>query len=272
MTPLKNTIVIARYREDIRWITQIPDEFEIFLYNKGDQIVDPAVRAKVHHLVDRPNVGRESETFLHHMANHRRADDDFTVFAQGDPFEHSPDFLHLLNDWRSWADVQPLTRQWKGHENVPPPLVLEEYDRTRPGLARIRPERFSLSTWGPLDFIDVGALGTSVDYRRIHGELPDGTNIASHFLNMCRLHDLADEAAEHALGIFCYGAIFAVRNHRLLNLTNRNLDIMLHMSKGAACYGYVLERMWLHFFGARFELPRLPGFALSSAESHAKAA
>lgn len=267
-----HSIVIARYREDLRWIARIPNDFEIFIYNKGEPVTDPAVLAKAHHVIDRPNVGRESETYLHHMLTHRRGDTDFTVFTQGDPFEHSPDFLTLLANWRHWADVQPLTCQWKGDENIPPALVLEEYGRAH-GVARasVRPERFSLSNWGPLEFIDVGALRTNVDYRHLHGELPDGTNVASHFLDMCRLHDLANEAAKHSLGVFCYGAVFAVRNHRTLALANRNLEIMIHFAKGAACYGYVLERMWLHFFGAKFELTRLPVMALNAADGPAEA-
>jgi hypothetical protein len=33
---------------------------------------------------------------------------------------------------------------------------------------------------------------------------------------------------------------------------------MSFLAKGANCYGYVLERMWLHFFGAKFEAPTCP--------------
>ena len=258
-----HSIVIARYKEDLSWIVRIPDGFEIFVYNKGDAIVDPAIIAKAHHIIDRPNLGRESETYLHHMLAHRRADDAYTVFTQGDPFEHSPDFLALLGNWAYWDDLQPLTCQWKSYENVPPPLVLEAYQHAHYGELRVRPERFSLYTWGPLEFIDVGALGTGLDYRRVHGDLANATHIASHFLNLCELHDLAREAERHAMGVFSYGAIFAARNHRLLSLPSRNLEIMTYLSKGANCYGYVLERLWLHFFGARFEAPRFPTLQIS---------
>jgi len=264
-----HSIVIARYNEDISWITQIPEDFEIFLYNKGTPITDEAVLAKAHHVIQRPNFGRESETYLHHMLNHRRDDDEFTVFAQGGPFDHSPDFLDLLANWRDWADLQPLTCQWKGQENVPPSLVLDTYRQYHPDTLRVRPERFSLMTWGPLEFIDTGALGTGLDYRRVHGNLADATNIAAHFLGLAEMDDLAREAAGHALGVFCYGAIFAVQNRRQLMLPSRNIEIMSFLAKGANCYGYVLERMWLHFFGAKFEaktcpvveFDRLPGLA-----------
>ncbi|WP_337271417.1 hypothetical protein [Oryzifoliimicrobium ureilyticus] len=253
-----NSIVIARYKEDLAWVLKIPSDFEIFIYNKGDAIVDPRILEKADHVIDRPNAGRESETYLHHMLTHRRTDRDFTVFCQGDPFEHSPDFLELLASWNLWPDLQPLTWQWRGEANVPPAVVLEDYERHLGGRLRVRAERFSLSTWGPLDFIDTGALRTSIDYRAFHGNLPEGTNIAAHFLRMAGLNDLAAQASVHAMGIFCYGAMFAVRNHLVAQLPSESIAIMIQASKGLPVYGYVLERMWLHFFGASFELLRVP--------------
>lgn len=254
-----NSIVIARYREDLEWIAEIPDEFEIFLYNKGNPVTSPVVIARADHIIDRPNVGRESETYLHHMLTQCSANRDFTVFAQGDPFEHSPDFLRLLKGWREWADLQPLTWQWRSDRNIPPADILEDFARSHlAGLPRVRPERFSLFTWGPVDFIDVGALQASVDYRYVHGDLPEGLNVAAHFLYMCGMHDLAEEASQHTVGNFAYGAIYACRNQIVARLPARSLEIMLHLSKGHPVHGYILERLWLHMLGAGFETPRVP--------------
>lgn len=256
-----HSIVIARYQEDLGWIAAIPDEFEIFIYNKGDPILDPVVVARAHHIVNRPNIGRESETYLYHMLHQRREDGGYTVFTQGDPFEHSPDLLALLQNWRAWGEIQPLACQWKTGESVPPPVVLETFQAGHPGQLRVRPERFSLYTWGPLEFIDVGAFSLGVDYRHVHSDMPSGSHIASHFLDMCEMYELAELSARHAVGLFSYGAIFAVRNHRLRAIPARNLEIMNYISKGAACYGYIFERLWLHLFGAQFETPRFPAIA-----------
>ena len=253
-----NSIVIARYKEDLSWVVNIPDAFEIFVYNKGENIVDPTILAKVHHIVKRPNLGRESETYLYHMQLSGRSDRDFTVFAQGDPFEHSPDFLDLLKVWERWSDLQPLTWQWRAEANIPPLPILLDYEGYLRGRLRVRAERFSLSTWGPLGFIDPGAQRTSVDYRAQHGRLPEGTNVASHFLELCGLTELAAEAAVHEIGVFCYGAVFAVRNHLVARLPSASLATMRQLSKGAPVYGYILERMWLHLFGANFDLPVIP--------------
>jgi hypothetical protein len=149
------------------------------------------------------------------MLHHRREDGGYTVFTQGDPFEHSPDLLALLQNWRAWGEIQPLACQWKTGENVPPPVVLDAFHAGHPGQFRVRPERFSLYTWAPLEFIDVGAIGLGVDYRHVHSDMPSGSHIASHFLDMCEMPELADLSAQYAIGLFSYGAIFAVRNHRM---------------------------------------------------------
>lgn len=248
-----NSIVIARYNESLDWIVNIPPEFEVFIYNKGDKIVAPHLLQKAHHIINRPNTGREAETYLFHMQTSLNATNTFTVFAQGDPFEHSPDFLQILSKWREWDDLQPMTWQWRGDSGVPPKFILDDYAKNHQGHLRIRPERFSLATWAPSGFFDTGAFGTGRDYRKIHGDLPEGINVAAHFLRMCRLNSLADKAEAATFGVFCYGAIFAVRNDLVRSIAPESLKLLYAASNGAATYGYVLERIWLHLFGAEFE-------------------
>lgn len=253
-----NRVVLARYAEPLEWIKLIPEDFEVVIYNKGDRIESPDVIRRASTIVDRPNEGRESETYLHHMLTERRDDDDFTVYAQAGPFEHSPDFINLLHTWRNWGDLQPMSWQWIAEKKVPPPLLLLEYERGLFGRPRVRLEHFSLLTWGPIDFIDQGAWGMGNVYRAIHGGLPDGTNIASHFLRLAGLEAMADEAARHTLGVFSYGAIFAVRNRHVAAVPPEAIEALRNLSvSGIAVYGYILERLWLHLFGEKFVLPKL---------------
>jgi hypothetical protein len=244
--------------ETLDWIIKIPPEFEIFIYNKGDKVTEPHLLQKAHHIIDRPNVGRESETYIHHMLTNLKNGNGFTVFAQGDPFEHSPDFLRILSSWREWDDLQPMTWQWRADHNLPPLVLLNAYEQSLSGRSRIRPERFSLMTWNPAGFFDQGAYRTAVDYLRLNGGLPEGTNIAAHFLRLCRLNEMAERAQGHQFGIFCYGAIFAVRNELVRKLPLESKTLLHSASKGAINYGYILERMWLHLFGAEFSLAVLP--------------
>ncbi len=251
-----NTIVLARYLESVDWIVDIPDDFEVLIYNKGDAITSPAVVRRASRIIPRPNAGRESETYLHHMMTEVRDNSDFTVYAQADPFTHSPDFLELLGIWRHWDDLQPLSWCWKDDSEVPPSHLLREYQSRLEGRLRIRPERFSLHSWSPVEFYDKGAVQTGMTYRELHPDLPEGGNVAAHFLALAALPHIAAKAAEHSLGIFAYGALFAARNELIKEVPEIAMKQLYKASMAHPCYGYVLERMWLHFFGCDFELPR----------------
>jgi hypothetical protein len=253
-----NRVILARYSEPLEWIKLIPNDFEVVIYNKGEPITSPEIIQRATRIIDRPNVGRESETYLNHMLNETEDNDDFTVYAQGDPFEHSPDFINLLHTWKHWQDLQPMSWQWLEDKMVPPTTLLAEYQRGLFGRPRVRVERFSLLTWGPIDFVDQGAWGMGNVYRVIHGGLPDGTNIAAHFLRLAKLDELAANADQHSIGVFSYGAIFAVRNKRVAAISPEALSTMLKYTvSGVTVYGYILERLWLHLLGEDFVLPKI---------------
>jgi hypothetical protein len=163
--------------------------------------------------------------------------------------------------------MQPLSWRWKTGRNIPPaPILARETGAFLDGL-RIRPEIFSLQTWGPLGFYDVGSEWLRRTYCDVHG-LPDGANIAAHFLHMCGMGALASQAEGHLLGRFSYGAVFAARRRLLRGVPGEALIRLRMASLGHEVYGYVLERLWLHLFGAGFLLP----VALSGPASYAGAA
>ncbi|WP_162950159.1 polysialyltransferase family glycosyltransferase [Rhizobium jaguaris] len=66
---------------------------------------------------------------------------------------------------------------------------------------------------------------------------------------------MADKAAAHSFGVFSYGAIFAVRNDLIAKWPRKSLEITYQATLGRAVYGYLLERLWLHIFGAEFDTP-----------------
>lgn len=272
MGSVVNSVVLARYNESVDWIVDIPSDFEVFLYNKGEKLTSlPAIR-RADHIIERPNIGRESETYLNHMLTAKTNNRDFTVYAQGDPLTHSPDFVELLKGWRDWDDVQALSWEWRADKNIPPRHLMAEAEVSLAGRLRVRPEIFSLTNWGPLEFVDNGCMNMGIVYRVLRG-LPEGTNIAAHLLRACGLDHIADRADEHMAGVFSYGAIFAVRNNRVANVPKRSLELLKDFATApVAANGYILERLWLHFFGADFlraKAPRLP--MMQQDEAHLKA-
>jgi len=80
MTPLK--IVISRYKEDISWADGVTNAV---IYHKSDT---PCVSP--HPVVSLLNVGREGHTYAYHILTHYDTLDDYTLFLQGYPFDHSP--------------------------------------------------------------------------------------------------------------------------------------------------------------------------------------
>ena len=245
------TLVVARYKENIDWLKSLPDTVSVVIFNKGSDIIAENNQT----IFKLPNYGRESHTYFEYLLNHYTAGkQDFVVFSQGDPFEHSPDFKLLLQNSSQWREVQPLSWGYTSKNNIPPVKLLEADDSEYLDRGRIRSEHYSLHTWAPVSHIDEGANNIGNIYRK-EQKLEAGVNIASHFLNRCLLNDLSLEASNAELGVFSYGAIFAVSDPLVSTLRNSRksaLEEMLKLSLGSKINGYMFERLWLHLFGEKF--------------------
>ena len=91
--PLK--IVIARYKEDISWADGFSHERAVIYHKSDTPCISP------HPVVSLANVGREGHTYAYHILTHYDTLDDYTLFLQGYPFDHSPQLetqLHEIHD------------------------------------------------------------------------------------------------------------------------------------------------------------------------------
>ncbi len=89
-------LVVARYHEDLQWLRRVPRRFRVTVYNKGNPLSRPLARAGVQ-VIDLPNHGREAYAYFYHLCARYTSLSDITVFAQGKPFDHVPDFHRLLH-------------------------------------------------------------------------------------------------------------------------------------------------------------------------------
>ena len=80
-------IVVSRYNEDIEWTKPFGEH--VVLYNKGDDFIEGAIVL--------PNVGREGHTYFHYICENYDNLDDYTVFLQGNPFDHAADVCSQLH-------------------------------------------------------------------------------------------------------------------------------------------------------------------------------
>ena len=246
------TLVVARYKEDIRWLLDVPDRVTVVLYNKGPEILDAKVLARIDTLVTLPNQGREADTYLYHILTHEAGPaDGRTVFCQGDPFPHSPDFLKLLDLHDHWAEVQPLTSGYMVASDIPPANLRATEDREWVGDIPIYTEFFSPATLDTTTWQDGGGRNIFKDYSS-HHRLPRGWSIGGHFLELCGLGDLAAAAWNASLARFAYGAIFGVRNERLAMIPHACIPQMRSLAQGHYSHGYIYEKLWLHLFGLPF--------------------
>ena len=83
----KVKIVVARYKENIDWVKQFPN---VTVYNKGEELNNGLYEVLLE------NVGREGHTYYKYIVDNYYTLDDYTVFLQGNPFDHSPNIITNL--------------------------------------------------------------------------------------------------------------------------------------------------------------------------------
>lgn len=127
----KNVMVVSRFEENLRWFSEAlknPLLEQVVVYNKSPApatSLDP--RCSV---LNVPNVGREGGTFLDYIIENHRDLPDGLWFVQGDPFEHSPDFIGLLGSSGLYAKkpFQSLSFRYKNDPEIPPAGLLDRND------------------------------------------------------------------------------------------------------------------------------------------------
>lgn len=82
----KFDIVVARYNEDIAWTKNF---INVYIYNKGEIMTNT---------ISLQNVGRETHTFYTHIVQNYDNLNDYIVFLQGNPFDHSPNLVENLRN------------------------------------------------------------------------------------------------------------------------------------------------------------------------------
>jgi hypothetical protein len=89
-------VVVSRFNENLYWLNQLPTTIQVIVYNKGEPI-EVELRNNIK-IMDLPNMGRDCHTIFFHIYENYDKLVDFTIFLQGNPFEHSPNVLEILNN------------------------------------------------------------------------------------------------------------------------------------------------------------------------------
>lgn len=93
-------IIVARYNESIEWTKEFSN---VIVYNKGEKLnIDNEIMLE--------NVGREGHTYYKYIYDNYDNLDDYTIFLQGNPFDHSPD---LINDLWKYINDDKLDLEFR---------------------------------------------------------------------------------------------------------------------------------------------------------------
>lgn len=90
------TIVVARYKENIEWTKQFEN---VIIYNKGEKLGDG------YNEIFLNNVGREGHTYYKYICDNYENLQDYTIFLQAYPFDHSPNIIANLSNYIKKTDL-----------------------------------------------------------------------------------------------------------------------------------------------------------------------
>lgn len=234
-------IVVARYRENINWLLDISTCWQVIIYNKGPNDIGPLLASRPDFIhISYPNVGRESNTYARHISENYDNLADITIFTQGDPFPHAPEFLQCIAhlEMTPPSRFYPMTIQYLPH--IPAPhITRKRSDRF------FRYETISTTTLNSVYFDDPGTKAFSIGYARFNG-LQYGTNLMSHLFRCLGLPNHIPE--DKTTMRFSYAACFAVPKQAILANPITTYQSIADYSCKNFSVGYVIERAWVALF------------------------
>ena len=93
-------IIVARYNEDVEWTKQFQN---VIIYNKGEELNNN------YNEIFLNNVGREGHTYYKYICDNYENLEDYTIFLQGRPFDHSPNIIYNLNNLTNFINNKELS-------------------------------------------------------------------------------------------------------------------------------------------------------------------
>lgn len=101
-------VIVARYNEDLSWVKDINHEVIVFNKNSNDAS---------NFEFNLPNFGREGHTFINYIVDNYDDLPDFLVFLQGNPFDHCPNVIDIINNFDYNSKFLPLGNTYTYYEN-----------------------------------------------------------------------------------------------------------------------------------------------------------
>lgn len=220
-------MVIARFAEDLHWLKFA--KMPVVVYNKGPGNLEYLRKMRHVRVQWLPNVGREAHTYLHYIVQNYDYLPENVIFSQGDPMEHSPDFVSRIQ---------------------------HEYDVLTPLGMRHRPH------WPPQHCTEQDIVYYSKGFEIRLGRI--GTyNNSSYYWNMWWFAYIWALVFPGELipenPVFAYAALFSVPRNRILGRPKSFWQWCLQeiSSPPTAMNAYACEALWLYLFADNTKYPTI---------------
>ena len=102
----KIKIVVSRYNEDVEWTNQFNN---VIIYNKGEPTNNiDIISQTTHPIKNLANVGREGHTIYNYIYENYGDLDEYIIFLQGNPFDHSPNLIENIKNIENLVLENPV--------------------------------------------------------------------------------------------------------------------------------------------------------------------
>ena len=253
----KTRLILCQYKEDINWLKNIDIPYTI--YNKSKKLSADFEN----NTISISNIGKEEYAYFSFILDHYDCLPDRVIFSQADPFDHSPDFLELIQNTELFSDVQPLS--FFNNKYVP---GLQFTLLSKPIFINNNRIHF--------DFFDEKLRRYYYPAKKFFFA-PGGSAYSQPVVNMHRtffkflktrsklrteMHNLINIKTRKILGLditpMCYAAIFSVTKDRILMYPKSYYENILKLNKimqeeDTRSFGWIMEYMWLELF--RYDPP-----------------
>ena len=156
----KYSIIVARYNENINWL--LPYKDICYIYNKGKQDIP----GHLFHIINLPNYGRESHTYLYHIIQNYDHLTEYNIFFQGKIQDHmilnvedyfeEKDFIAFTKKETIQNFKKPIAHfgKWKNDlmhgKMTPSPFILYDWLTKLCGLKMDESVQFLPVAWGAI--------------------------------------------------------------------------------------------------------------------------
>lgn len=247
-------IVVSRYAERLDWLGSVLDAGAVesaVVYNKGSAIEFADDRVEVRQV---NNVGREGGTYLDYIIKNYDNLPARVWFSQGDPLEHSPDFVGLLGESAvvEYANrgFQGLTDRWRGE--CPGWFGFDSLSLDSTTAWRVAGKKCvkyfidkDLNTVGHCEFKDLGLIWMRESFESMYGK--------KHMFG--HMAGLAGIPEPKPITEFFYSACFFASRETILSNPVSSYEALrsfLYESDPQGGFqGYLLERFWPYLFTRR---------------------